>query len=112
MLRIDYLDDELRQTKYILNTDIVANLLIKLGSFKIKGLDFRNRKIISDRHIVLKTEKGIIMNNKLDNYELRWSFGDKEIKYRVTTASQDKFVYIEKVKNYEEEFKAIEKSCV
>jgi hypothetical protein len=107
-----YLDGELRQTKYILNSNIVANLLRELGSFKIKGLDFRNKEIISTRQIIVKTGKGIIMNSKLDNYELKWTFGDKEIKYRVTTASQDKFVYVEKAKNYEEEFKAIEKFCI
>jgi hypothetical protein len=107
-----YLDGELRQTKYILDGNIVTNLLHDLGGFKITGLDFKNREIISGRQIIIKTEKGIIMNSKLDNYELKWTFGDKEIKYRVSADSKDKFVYVEKVKNYENEFKTIEKYCI
>jgi hypothetical protein len=107
-----YLDGELRQTKYILNSDITTKLLRELGGFKIIGLDFKNRDIISSRQIITKTENGVSLNSQLDNYELKWTFGDKEIKYRVNADSKDKFVYLEKVKNYEKEFSTIEKYCI
>jgi|LakMenEpi03Aug12_release.lakeMendotaPanAssembly.Ray.scaffolds.fasta_scaffold843329_1 hypothetical protein len=107
-----YLDGELRQTKYILNGDIITNLLHDLGGFKITGLDLKNREIVSAKQIITKTKNGFALNSKLDNYELKWTFGDKEIKYRVNADSKDKFVYLEKVKNYEKEFKTIEKYCI
>ena len=107
-----YLDGELRQTKYILDSDITTKLLKQLGGFKIIGLDFKNREIIASRQIIVKTENGVSLNNKLDNYELKWAFGDKEIRYRVSPASKEKFMYLEKVKDFEKEFSTIEKYCI
>ena len=106
-----YLDGALRQTKYSLKDDIVKTLLHELGSFKIIGLDPRNREIISARQIIIQSEKGATMNNNLDNYEIKWTTSNKEIKYRVNRESRDKFIYIEKAKDYEREFKMIEKHC-
>lgn len=107
-----YLDGELRQTKYVLRHGIATNLLRELGSFRIAGLDRRNRDLISARKIVQRTENGVQLNSQLDNYELKWTFGDKEIRYRVRRNSKEKFVYVEKVSTYEKEFKAIEKYCM
>lgn len=107
-----YLDGELRQTKYVLRHGIATSLLRELGSFRIAGLDRKNRDIISARKIVLRKENGVELNGQLDNYELKWTFGDKEIRYRVRPNSKEKFVYLEKVSTYEKEFKAIEKYCM
>lgn len=106
-----YLDGELRQTKYILSEDIGKNLLNGLGGFKIKGLDLKNREIISAKQIITKTKDGAMLDSRLNNFELRWTFGDKEIKYKVNTEAKEKFVYVEKVRNYEREFLAVEKYC-
>ena len=107
-----YLDGELCQTKYLLENDIVSSLLKEYGSFKIKGFDIKNRELISSENSIIKKEgKKIIMNKKLDNYLLEWSLGNKEIMYRVNTAKENKsFEYLEKVKNYEQEYLAIEKN--
>ena len=111
-ITLSYIDGELRQSKYILDNNIVASLLDQLGSFKIKGLDFKNREIISSKQIVNKTKRGISLNRELDNYELKWEFEDSEIKYRVSPNPIEQYTYVEKAKNFEEEFKAIEKFCI
>ncbi len=107
-----YLDGKLRQTKYILSSNIVTNLLVELGNFNILGLDSKNKEIVRNRDVVRKTKKGVTLNESLDNYELKWAFGDKEIKYRVMKGSKNRFIYLEKVKNFEKEFQAIESYCM
>lgn len=106
-----YLDNQLRQTKYFLTNNILDNLLRELGSFKITGMDPKNRQVLKTEEIVIRTKSGITLNNKLDNFELRWIFGEKEIKYRVSSGSENKFIYAEKARDFEKEFKAIEKYC-
>lgn len=108
-----YLDQQLRQTKYILSVDIVTQLVNSLGNFSITGLDKKNSKIIQARRVVSKTEKGWEFNNELDNYELEWTYGDKQIKYIASPHHfEGPFVYLEKVKDYEKEFKALERYCI
>jgi hypothetical protein len=107
-----YLDSELRQAKYILERDISSSLLHDLGNFRITGLNERNREIINQREILIRTNDGLSLNQRLDNVELRWTFGDREIIYRRCAGSVERFVYREKVKSYEKEFKAIEKYCI
>lgn len=108
-----YLDQQLRQTKYALTKDIVTQLVNSLGSFSIVGLDNKNRKIVRSKRIVNKTKNGWTFNNQLDRYELEWTFGDKQIKYRVNPDNHEgHFVYLEKTKDYEKEFKALEKYCI
>ncbi len=107
-----YLDQQLRQTKYVLSTDIVTPLINSLGSFTIVGLDAKNRDIIRSKRIVHKTDKGWKFNTKLDNYELEWTLGEKQIKYIVNPHQfEGPYVYLEKVKDYEKEFKALERIC-
>jgi hypothetical protein len=107
-----YLDNELRQTKHALASDISTFLLRDLGSFRMTGFDTKNRELIRAGKVVIKTKNGVVLNSKLDNFELRWIFDDKEIKYRVNTKSTTPFVYAEKVRGFEKEFKAIEKYCI
>lgn len=105
-----YLDQQLRQTKYILSDDIVTHLINSLGNFSITGLDQRNSKIIMARRVVTKKDQRWEFNEELDNYELEWTYGDKQIKYKVSPHNHEgPFVYLEKVKDYEKEFKALEK---
>lgn len=108
-----YLDQQLRQTKYILSDDIVTQLVNSLGNFSITGLDKKNSKIIQARQVVSKTEQGWEFNSELDNYELEWTYGDKQIKYIASPHHfEGPFVYLEKVKDYEKEFKALERYCI
>lgn len=108
-----YLDGELSQTKYILSEDIVVKLLNELGRASIIGCDFENRSIIQTQPFLISTEHGLRLNEKLNNVELKWTFGEKQIKYRVnTTGGKAEFSYLEKLKNYEREFKKIEKYCI
>lgn len=108
-----YLDGELGQTKYVLAEDISTLLLKSLGNFKITGLDNKNRNILHSQQILIKSSKGVKLNDQLDNYELRWTLADKEIKYRVNlNAVKEKFAYRETSSSYEREFKRIETSCL
>lgn len=107
-----YLDSILYRTQYVLQDDITTQLLNELGSFRITGFDFKNRDIIASGSIISRTEKGIILNKALDNYELKWTFGSKEIRYRVNPESNNRFVYQEREKNYEAKYKNVERYCL
>lgn len=106
-----YLDGELCQTKYLLKNNIASFLLKDLGDFIIKGFDLKNRDIISSGQYIIRDGKKLSLNNSLDNYQLKWAFENKEIIYKVNTANNlANFEYLEKRKDYEEEFKAIERN--
>lgn len=107
-----YIDGALRQTKYVLKDDISADLVRSYGTFKIAGFDDKNRQLIKARSILKDSTHGIMVNPTLDNYELRWVFNDREIKYRVKRIGKEtEFKFVERVKNFEKEFSAIEKMC-
>ena len=107
-----YLDGELCQAKYELEENIADRLFKELGRCRIIGIDLKNRAIIESNGILIKSETGTEFNPELDNYELKWTIGDKEVKYRVER-KEDKirFIYTEKLKSYEKQYKRIEKYC-
>jgi len=105
-----YLDGELCQAKYELKENIADRLFKELGRCRIVGIDLKNRGIIESNGIRIKSETGTVFNPELDNYELKWTIGDKEIKYRVE-GKKNKFIYTEKLKSYERQYKGIEKYC-
>ena len=104
-----YLDGELSKTKYILSSNIAPFLLKDLGNCSIKGLNVKNSEIITDGKPIFKKGGKVMLNKELDNYELTWTFKNKEIVYRVNNENT-KFEYIERNKNYEQQFKAIERN--
>lgn len=107
-----YIDGALRQTKYVLKDDISADLVRSYGTFKIAGFDEKNRQLIKSRSILKDSAQGMMVNPTLDNYELRWVFNDREIKYRVKRIGKEiEFKFVERVKNFEKDFSAIEKMC-
>lgn len=107
-----YIDGALRQTKYLLKDDISADLVRSYGTFKIAGFDDKNRQLIKSRSILKDSAQGMVVNPTLDNYELRWVFNDREIKYRVKRVGEEvEFKFVERVKNFEKEFSYIEKIC-
>jgi len=106
-----YLDGELCQTKYVLESNISSLLIKNFGNFSINGFNLKNRKIIEERQNIFREGESQLLNKDLDNYQLKWIFGNKEIIYRVNSASDDtKFEYVEKNKNYEQAFQAIERN--
>ncbi|GCC51792.1 hypothetical protein SanaruYs_20210 [Chryseotalea sanaruensis] len=107
-----YIDGALRQTKYLLKDDISGDLIRSYGNFKIAGFDDKNKQLIKARSILKKSYHGVIIEPALDNYELRWVFNDREIKYRVKRVGEEvEFKFVERVKNFEKEFSSIEKMC-
>ena len=107
-----YLDGELGKTTYELNQDIQRDLLKAFGKFSISGRDLKNRDIVASKHILIQTEKGPALNEGLDNYELKWTFGNRQVEYRVNVNRENrKYVYTEKVKDYDKSFKEIERYC-
>ena len=107
-----YLDGELCQTKYELKENIADKLFNELGRCRIVGFDTKNKQIISANGMRVDSPSGLRFNPDLDNYELTWNIGDKQIKYRVEkTKDESKFIYKEKLKNYEREFNIIAKYC-
>lgn len=107
-----YLDGRLRQTKYILVSDITPQLVQSLGTFKIIGLDTKNKEIINTDEVLIQENNGMTLNPRLDHFEMRWSFDDTEIKYRVCLDSEERFVFWERSATYEKEFKRIERNCI
>lgn len=107
-----YLDGELWQSKYEFREDISNRLYKELGRCRIVGLDEKNKKIIGSKEIRVSTEMGIRFNPELDNYEIKWRIGDREVKYRVEKVKdKNRFFYIEKLKDYEKQYNQIEKYC-
>ncbi len=107
-----YIDGALRQTKYLLKADISADLVRSYGTFKIAGFDEKNRQVIKARSVLKNSTQGMVVNPTLDNYELRWVFNDREIKYRVKRMGKEtEYKFVERVKNFEKDFSVIEKMC-
>jgi hypothetical protein len=107
-----YLDGELWQTKYALTGDIASRLYKELGKCRIVGLDDKNKKIINAKEMLVRSNGRTSVNTELDNYELTWIFGEKEIRYRVEKAKDgSKFTYTEKLRTYERQYYLIEKYC-
>ena len=109
---LSYLDGELRKSKYILEKDIAPELIRELGGkFGIVALDETNKKILDTEGALDPSGTDAIINPKLDHFEIRWSFGDKEVRYRVSRRSSVPFIYTHKVRNFEKELLALEKYC-
>jgi hypothetical protein len=106
-----YLDGQLSKTKYILDNNIVNNLIQQFGSFSMIGLDRWNKKLISERRVMLADKKNAV-NPDLDNYEMTWRVGSNLVKYRVSKENNNKrmFTYIERLSNYERVYELIERS--
>jgi hypothetical protein len=108
-----YLDGQLRQSKYVLTTDISTVLINELGKFKISGHDYKNRDVVAMKKVLNREGKVAKLNDELDNYELNWTIGDREIRYRVNTQqSFERFTYVEKIKSFEKEMRQIEQFCL
>ncbi len=104
-----YLDEELFQTKYQLNTDITPKLIRSHGKFKIRGLNLRND------YFIKRLKSRILYGNEIvsliNYYQLRWEANGDEIIYQVRrdTVSTN-YTYIERLRGYKEILKSIKTS--
>ena len=104
-----YLDGELCQSRYVLETDISDKLIRTHGNFKIKGFDFKDRRVIADQNVMIDYGKGMELNHDLHNFELTWTLGDRHIKMRVNRHAVDQpFEYTEQLADYNLLFRSIE----
>jgi hypothetical protein len=106
-----YLDGQLSQTRYILEQDIVEELLRRYGSFRITGYDPKNQALISAKQVMVHTADGVLFNKELDNYGLSWQLDEKQIRYRVNKGDPKAgFHYVERMNTYKKEFSKIERA--
>ncbi len=104
-----YLDGALSRSKYVLEDDISEKLIETYGSFRIKGYDAADRKIIADRLVMVDYGQGKELNHDLHNFELSWAVGEGLIKVRVNRDTVDQsYEYIEQLADYKLLFKGIE----
>lgn len=104
-----YLDDNLFKTKYSLSSNIVEELIEKYGVYEISGYDFDNRGLISTEKVMIEKNGAMMLNKKLDNYQLTWQLETKEIIYRVNSRLEEAiFEFTERRKDYKNRFRDIE----
>ena len=104
-----YLDGELCQSKYVLESDISGKLIRTHGNFRIRGFDFKDRHVIADQNVMTDYGQGMELNHNLHNFELTWILGDSHIKMRVNRRNADQsFEYTEQLADYNLLFRSIE----
>ena len=109
-LTLYYLDGELSQTRYILEADIIDQLIKQYGAFGITGHDAKNQELIRARQILIYTPQGQVFNKDLDNYQISWRVDEKLIRYRVNKYEpENRFNYLERLKDYKRAFSEIER---
>ncbi len=84
-----YIDDELFQTMYQLETDITSRLIRNNGKFKIRGLNSRNSYFI--KRLKFRILYGSEIVSLINYYQLRWESDDNEIIYQVRWDTVEKF---------------------
>lgn len=108
-----YLDGQLGKTKYILEHDAAERLIKCYGNFKISAHDNKNREILTSGKVLIRKGEDIVLNQQLDNYELKWTSGNNIIVYKVNlNDEQETYRYVEKRNTYEQNFREVEKSWV
>lgn len=108
-----YLDDKLSQVQYVMSRDITHRLIWALGNFRIVGHDEHNRALLESGKILVSTDSTRTLNPELDNYKLIWTFGEKQVTYRVNRRSiGEEYVYAERMKDYDKRFREIERVCL
>ena len=108
-----YLDGKLSQAKYVLERNVLDSLVQQYGRFRIKAFDPKNREILASGAVLVETEEGLVMNDQLDNFEMRWALGDMQIKYRVNLKEgKEPFLYTERLESYEKNFRRVERGGI
>ncbi|QHT68125.1 hypothetical protein GXP67_16500 [Rhodocytophaga rosea] len=110
-LTLYYLDGQLSQTRYILEEDIINDLLQLYGSFGIVGHDAKNQALIQSKQVIVNTSQGRVLNKALDNYQITWQLEQQLIRYRVNkNEPKNRFNYLERIKTYKKTFSEIEQA--
>ena len=104
-----YIDGVMCKTKYNLQRSISEALMKQYGTFKIVGLDARNKEIIKQRR-VLETKQGRqTLNDQLNRFEMIWEVEGKILVYReVREGSATTYDFTEKLKDYERRLRSVE----
>jgi len=95
----------LARIKYKVEKDISKDLILKNGSCKIKPLDSIATQIVKTKNILINSEDGMRLNEKLKNYQMTWVKDDKEIVFTSQERFEDDtlFIYEERVIDYKHE---------
>jgi hypothetical protein len=108
-----YLDDQHCQSKFILSDNIADELIARYGKFSISPLDMENRQLLESEPILLRENEKNTLNKVFTRFELSWKLPDKTIRFRVEkNNAEEQYVYTEHIPDYENVFRAVEKSTL
>ena len=104
-----YLDGKLYKTKYVVNDNLVNDLINIYPQFKIRGFDESNRSILKKEAIFYRIKKKWFLNDNLSNYDIHWKVGESDMRLRINKYSgEEPYQYIIKNGNYEKALAKIE----
>ncbi len=89
--------------------DISNKLINSLGKFEFHPHDSLGRALGQNKQLIQKKNGEAILNEKLTNYELRWSLVDMEIVAK-TNKADGLFEYVERRKDFEQVYKSVKLS--
>jgi hypothetical protein len=105
---LHYFDNKLYKVHYLVASDASYELINKLPRFSIRPLNQESANCLKNEPPVLRlTDKTIILNPNLDNYELIWKKQDKVVKWRCLK-SQQFFEYSEIDTGYVRKYRELE----
>jgi hypothetical protein len=105
-----YLDGKHSKTKYVLEDNIVDDLINDYRKFNIRGIDEKNRQLLKTEKIYSRKHKRWALNARLDNYEIQWTLGNTRARMRVNeNDSLTAYEYSVRDLDYEKRLARIEK---
>lgn len=105
-----YLDGKLYKTKYVVNDNLVNDLINIYPRFHIRGFDETNREILKTKGIYYRMKKRWYLNDSLSNYDIQWKVGSNNMRLRINKDDKEEpYQYIIKNRHYEEALASIER---
>ena len=105
-----YLDGKLYKAKYIINDNLVNDLINMYPRFYIRGFDMKNREMLKDKMIYYRKNKKWYMNDSLSNYDIQWKVGGNEMQLRINENNPDRaYQYVVKSRDYDEALAVIQR---
>lgn len=102
-----FIDGVLAKSKYILSDNISSHLINTKGRFRFKALNWKNKDLAKNEDIIFKENQKHQINEKFDNYQLKWSTNSKDIIYTNKDSFElqpNNYVYSEILNHYKEVF--------
>ena len=104
-----YLDGKLYKTKYVVDSNLVNDLINIYPQFHIRGFDKTNRYILKSEGIYYRKNKRWYLNDSLSNYDIKWKVGGNNMRLRINKNNEEEpYQYIVKNRNYEQALARIE----